>query len=127
MGRKLWVIAAIAVGLLVASSMAYAADRVIVKPNAPKARLGQLYDRSTILRFDDGPVLLPRPVGSPAALGSTASSTTSTDSSVPGPVAASFDSPKLGGAMAQPRSGGSIYSGQEQADREIKQLIRRLN
>jgi hypothetical protein len=124
MRRKLWVITAIVVGLILASSLAYAGDRLISKPNAPNARLGQLYDRTNILRMDAGPVRLPRPVGDSASAMSLSSQAST---AIAGPVAMSFDSPRLSGAMAQPRGGGSMYSGQQQADREIKKLIRRLN
>ena len=123
MRRNLWVIAVVVVGLLLTSSLAYA--RTVSKPNKPNVGLGQIYDRSNILRFDDGPVKLPRPIGDPNA--TNAASSMESRAVVSGPVATSLQSPKIGGPMAQPRGGGSIYSGQQQADREIKQLIRRLN
>jgi hypothetical protein len=128
MRRNFWVIAAtVVVGLLLTATLAQAGT--ISKPNAPKAQLGQIYDRTNILRYDEGPVRLPRPVSGPAATASTSSGNDydASPASVAGPVAASFDSPATGGMMPAPRAGGSMYSGQQQADREIKKLIRRLN
>ena len=123
MRRNLWVIAVVVVGLVLTSSLAYA--RTVSKPNKPNVGLGQIYDRTNILRVDEGPVRLPRPIGDPNATNSVASMENRTV--VNGPIATSLKSPRIGGPMAQPRGGGSIYSGQQQADREIKQLIRRLN
>jgi hypothetical protein len=35
--------------------------------------------------------------------------------------------PDISSVLSQPRGGGSIYSEKQQADREMRRLIRRLN
>jgi hypothetical protein len=90
------------------------------KPNLPRVQLKEIYDRSEILRFDRGPVQLPRPVGgSPVA--------TIHKEPVNGPIAMAAKTPEIESVLSQPRGGGSIYSGKQQDDREVQRLIRRLN
>jgi hypothetical protein len=103
---------------LMVSTVSFADTRVVNKPKLPNASLGDLYDRSEIFRYDEGPVSLPRPVDP---------ETGPTPGSAPGPIAMEFDPTGLPGAIATPRGGGSIYTQKQQADQDIKKLIRRLD
>jgi hypothetical protein len=85
----------------------------------PPMQLKQIYDRSELLRFDTGPVRLPRPVGSVTS--------TADEAAVTGPIAMSARTPDVNSVLSQARGGGSIYSEKQQDDREIQRLIRRLN
>ena len=85
----------------------------------PPMQLKQIYDRSELLRYDSGPVQLPRPVG-----GLTAATH---EQPVSGPIAMAAKTPDVNSVLSQPRGGGSIYSEKQQDDREIRRLIRRLN
>jgi len=123
MRRNCIALAIAALVLLVGSGLVLAADRGST-PNLPRASLGEMYDRSSILPGgDESPVRLPRPVGDSMAA--------SVESAVPGPIASYGDtgikSGDISGAFAQPRGGGSIYSEKERADHEIRRLIRRLD
>lgn len=89
------------------------------KPKLPPMNLKEIYDRSELLRFDNGPVQLPRPVG-----GLTAATHSEP---LTGPIAMAAKTPDVNSVLSQPRGGGSIYSGKQQDDREIRRLIRRLN
>ena len=89
-------------------------------PKLPPMQLKQIYDRSELLRFDNGPVQLPRPVG-----GLPTADTTQT--ALSGPIAMSAKTPDVNSVLSQARGGGSIYSEKQQDDREIHRLIRRLN
>ena len=110
---------AVGVVLLLTSSVGAGRGDTILKPKLPKAELKQIYDRSEILRFDTGPVQLPRPVGSVDARGASAP--------ISGPIAMAAKTPDVNSVLSQPRGGGSIYSEKQLADREIRRLIRRLN
>ena len=94
-------------------------DPRVHMPKLPPAGLKQIYDRSELLRFDSGPVQLPRPVGSVTAITS--------NEPVSGPIAMAAKTPDINSVLSQPRGGGSIYSEKQQADREMRRLIRRLN
>jgi len=123
--RKNWIALAIAaLVLLVGSGLVLADDSRGSTPNLPRASLGEMYDRSSILPGgDESPVRLPRPVGDSMAA--------NVESAVSGPIASYADtgikSGDISGAFAQPRGGGSIYSEKERADHEIRRLIRRLD
>ena len=94
-------------------------DPRVHTPKLPPHNLKEIYDRSELLRFDNGPVQLPRPVG-----GLTAATH---ETSVAGPIAMAAKTPDVNSVLSQPRGGGSIYSEKQQDDREIRRLIRRLN
>ena len=95
-------------------------DPRVHMPKLPPMQLKQIYDRSELLRFDNGPVQLPRPVGGlPAA--------STNESPVSGPIAMAARTPDVNSVLTQARGGGSIYSEKQQDDREIRRLIRRLN
>jgi len=112
---------AVGVVLLLSSTVGAGADNDprVHKPNIPTAGLREIYDRSDILRFDHGPVQLPRPVGTVTSITAKAA--------VAGPIAMAAKTPDVTSVLSQPRGGGSIYSEKQQADREIRRLIRRLN
>ena len=113
----------IAAGVVLLLSSAVGAgqddDPRVHKPKLPPMNLKEIYDRSELLRFDNGPVQLPRPVG-----GLTAATHSEP---LTGPIAMAAKTPDVNSVLSQPRGGGSIYSGKQQDDREIRRLIRRLN
>ena len=113
---------ALGVVLLLTSTVAVGREDYRVNtPNIPKAGLKEIYDRSEILRFDTGPVPLPRPIGD------SIQATVATREPVSGPIAMAAQTPDVNSVLSQPRGGGSIYSEKQLADREIRRLIRRLN
>jgi len=113
----------IAAGVVLLLSSAVGAgqddDPRVHMPKLPPMQLKQIYDRSELLRFDNGPVQLPRPVGSLTA--------TTNQAALTGPIAMSARTPDVNSVLSQARGGGSIYSEKQQDDREIRRLIRRLN
>jgi hypothetical protein len=120
MKRNLILLGIAAGVLLLLTSTAWAQDSRVHKPKLPPMQLKQIYDRSELLRFDNGPVQLPRPVGGlPTA--------STTESVVSGPIAMNARTPDVNSVLSQARGGGSIYSEKQQDDREIRRLIRRLN
>jgi len=109
----------IAAGVVLLLSSAAGAGQDFHNAKLPPMNLKEIYDRSELLRYDSGPVQLPRPVG-----GLTAATH---ETSVAGPIAMAAKTPDVNSVLSQPRGGGSIYSEKQQDDREINRLIRRLN
>jgi len=117
--RKIVVVVAGALLLGTLGAMAQANRDQVLKVNLPKGTPGQMYDRSGMVPQADGPEPMPVPVDSAA-----------------GPVVSStkldpmFSSMGMnfgeGSALMTPR-GGAMSSPQQQADRAIRRLIRRLD
>lgn len=115
------IVSAVAVVLLLgtAGAMAQTMDEILT-PTIPQLDIGDLYRRSDLLPTQLQVVPLPQPVYAE-----------------PGPTAleppraeTSLDHGELGGiggsALVSPR-GGAVFSPKQRADRQIRQLIRRLD
>jgi len=88
----------------------------------PGVGLGELYDRSLLLPEPDGsPVPLPTPVD-PALANAGLSKSGPTASTMPIPMQAGDGT----GGLLTPR-GGAMSTPKQRADRQIRQLIRRLD